>query len=124
MTMNVLFVAIGGFFGAMARYTVTRSMTKKFSGTFPHATLFVNLLGSFILGLMLGFQVSTTMNLLLAVGFLGAFTTFSTINLELLKFINEKNWVFFTNYIGLTYLFGIVVAFAGFTTASLLMELS
>lgn len=121
--MNILLVAVGGFFGAIARYYVTRSLTKNFSGTFPHATLFVNVLGSFVLGVMLGFQVSTTVNLLFGVGFLGAFTTFSTINAELVTFKQEKNWVFFTNYIVLTYLFGIVIAFAGFMTSSLMLEL-
>lgn len=121
--MNILLVAVGGFFGAIARYSVTRSLTKNFSGSFPHATLFVNGLGSFVLGAMIGFQVSTTTNLLFGVGFLGAFTTFSTINAELVTFKHEKNWVFFTNYVVLTYLFGITIAFAGFMTSSLMLEL-
>lgn len=123
MIANIFLVALGGFLGAMARYRLTYALTKNFSGTFPHATLFVNGLGSFILGVMLGLQVSTTLNVLLAIGFLGSFTTFSTINAELVRFKNEKNWVFFTNYIVLTYLFGIVIAFAGFMTSSLMIEL-
>lgn len=121
--MNMFLVAIGGFFGAIARYSVTRALTRNFTGTFPHATLFVNGLGSFLLGIMLGFQITSTANLLFAVGFLGAFTTFSAINGELLALKQDKNWVFFANYAVLTYLFGIVIAFAGFLTSSLMLEL-
>ncbi len=123
MTINLLLVAIGGFFGATVRYSVTRSLTKNFTGRFPHATLFVNLLGSYVFGACIGFQISTSVNLLFGVGFLGAFTTFSTLKLELVKLKNEKNWVFFTNYFVLTYLFGISLAFAGVMSASLIMEL-
>lgn len=121
--MNILLVAIGGFFGTIARYSVTRSLTRNFSGTFPHATFFVNGLGSFLFGVMFGLHISTTINLLFGVGFLGAFTTFATINAELVQFKQERNWVFFLNYMIVTYLFGIAVAFAGFMSSSLMLEL-
>lgn len=123
MLDEIFLVAIGGFFGAVARYYVTRALTKNFRGTFPHATLFVNVLGTYVFGFLVGIQMSATFNLLLGIGFFGAFTTFSTINVELVKFMREKNWVFFINYAVLTYLFGIVLARAGFMTASLLLEL-
>jgi len=123
MAENLLFVALGGFFGAIARYFVVRSLTKNFHGTFPHATLFVNALGAYVFGLLAGIEISSTFNLLIGVGFFGAFTTFSTINAELLTLMREKNWVFFANYAILTYTFGIVLAAAGFMTASLFLEL-
>lgn len=123
MAENLLLVALGGFFGAIARYFVVRTLTKNFRGTFPHATLFVNSLGTYVFGFLVGIQISSTFNLLLGVGFFGAFTTFSTINVELLTLMREKNGVFFANYAILTYMFGIVLAVAGFMTASLLLEL-
>jgi len=123
MIENLLLVAIGGFFGAIARYYVVRSLTKNFRGTFPHATLFVNSLGAYVFGFLVGIEISSAFNLLIGVGFFGAFTTFSTINAELVTFMREKNWVFFANYAILTYMFGIVLAAAGFMTASLFLEL-
>lgn len=124
MIMDYLLVAIGGCLGAVARYQVSNALTKNFKGTFPHATLFINLLGSYVLGFLVSFQISSTVNLLIGIGFLGAFTTFSTLKLELLNLLNEGNWVYFTNYFVLTYLFGIALAYAGFMSASLIHDLS
>ncbi|MEH7443482.1 CrcB family protein, partial [Bacillus sp. JJ1122] len=52
--LNVFLVGIGGFFGAVSRFSVSQFINKKFSFKFPIATLFINLLGSFLLGLIIG----------------------------------------------------------------------
>lgn len=86
MLRALLLVGIGGFFGSVARYGVKLLTDKYLLGQFPYATLIVNLLGCFIIGLLFGLvnrqQVDNTTWLILATGFCGAFTTFSTFALE------------------------------------------
>jgi CrcB protein len=87
--MNWIAVAIGGALGAMARYGVSTLVFDASSQRFPYATLSVNVLGSFLMGIL--FVVIAEKGLLppemrsiLMVGFLGAFTTFSTFSLDAL----------------------------------------
>jgi CrcB protein len=78
-----LAVALGGGFGAWLRYVAGRLIP---SGTFPFATLTINILGSFAMGLLAGWLArqggNESMRLLLGVGVLGGFTTFSAFSLE------------------------------------------
>jgi fluoride exporter len=78
-----LAVGIGGFLGAIARYFVGSVCGRIFGTTFPVGTMIINLSGSFILGWFLTSigqraMVSDAMRLAVAVGFVGAYTTFST----------------------------------------------
>lgn len=79
-------VGIGGFFGSVARYGVKLLTDKFLPDGFPYATLIVNLLGCFIIGLLFGMvgnkQIGNNTWLVFATGFCGAFTTFSTFALE------------------------------------------
>lgn len=124
MIVNFLLIAIGGGFGALARHSISEWLNSYAVGPFPHATLIINIAGAYAFGFLLGYEVETLFLLFLGIGFFGAFSTFSTLNFELLQLAKEKNWVFFCNYLVLTYLFGIAIAFAGFMSASLLKELS
>jgi CrcB protein len=78
--IELLSVAVGGFFGAICRFGLSRSLQKK--RIFPIGTLAVNLTGAFLLGLLAGIQLKGNGYLLLGIGFMGAFTTFSTFKLE------------------------------------------
>ncbi|MDG1818786.1 MAG: fluoride efflux transporter CrcB [Porticoccaceae bacterium] len=83
-------VALGGALGAMARYGVSLWMFNASSEKFPYATLTVNVLGSFIMGILFVYMVEKAalpaeMRGLLMIGFLGAFTTFSTFSLDALS---------------------------------------
>ncbi|MDG2501481.1 MAG: fluoride efflux transporter CrcB [Porticoccaceae bacterium] len=87
--INWIAVAVGGALGAMARYAVSTLLFDAASHRFPYATLTVNVLGSFIMGILFVVIVEKAvlppeMRSILMVGFLGAFTTFSTFSLDAL----------------------------------------
>ncbi|MEJ6773585.1 MAG: fluoride efflux transporter CrcB [Porticoccaceae bacterium] len=87
--MHWIAVAVGGAFGAVARYAISTWIFDSTSHKFPYATLSVNVLGSFVMGIF--FVLILEKGLLppewrgvLMIGFLGAFTTFSTFSLDAL----------------------------------------
>ena len=95
--MKWFLVGLGGFLGALARYTVS-GWFLRLGGTFPWGTLAVNLLGSFGLGFLMTLAgetllISPEVRLFLAVGFFGAFTTFSTFAYETERLLSETEWV-------------------------------
>lgn len=117
--VNILLVGIGGFVGAQARYGISSLFSRKFGTAFPFGTLFINIGGSFILGLFLALAARTVLaeaafRLLIAVGFCGGYTTFSTYTYETLTLLREghrtKGWL--ANLAG-SFLTGLVGAFAG-----------
>jgi len=90
MSMPYLWVGLGGFFGASSRYFMGRLLQSQVG--FPFATLFVNVVGSFLIGVLSVWlfqrsQFGDELRLLLMVGFLGSFTTFSAFSLETLALI-------------------------------------
>lgn len=85
--MTFLLVGVGGFFGAAARYLVDGWVSGATGGSFPWGTLVINVTGSFVLGLL--FALATERAILppdirapVMIGFIGAYTTFSTWMLE------------------------------------------
>ena len=85
--MKVAVVAIGGALGAAARYGVAILVARFWAGAFPLATFLINVSGSFILGFFATFAVEKSTldplwRLLVATGFVGAYTTFSTFEYE------------------------------------------
>jgi len=95
--MKILYIGLFGGFGCVARYLLTL-WTQQLAGRgFPYGTLVVNVLGSFLLGLLLTmggrhFPVSPDLRLGLAVGFLGGFTTFSTFSYQTLMLLEEGSY--------------------------------
>lgn len=71
-------VGVLGGVGAVARFGIDVRVGERLGSVFPHGTLLVNLLGSFILGLVVGAALRSSEELLLGTGLIGAFTTFST----------------------------------------------
>jgi CrcB protein len=118
--IKLLFIAIGGAAGALSRYGVGRVMTR-FGVEFPWGTLCVNLVGSFMIGLLAGVQLgisdSPRMRLLMALaitGFLGAFTTFSAFSLESVSLVRREQFVLAGANVLANCVFGLLLAFAGF----------
>lgn len=106
MTGQLIAVAIGGAAGAVMRWLMASGVQKMAGGAFPWGTFAVNAIGSFLLGFLFVWLIerSTASELLrlgLTVGFLGAFTTFSTYSLDSIRLLQEGALVLaFGNVIG------------------------
>ena len=115
--MIYLYVAAGGAAGAMARFAVGGWVITWAGATFPWATLAINASGSLLLGVVLArFPDLTTANeirALLAVGFCGAFTTFSTFGYETASLLQRGSHGAALVYMGASVLLSVVAVFAG-----------
>lgn len=113
-----LLIALGAALGANARYLVGIWAGNRLGADFPYGTFIVNVAGSFILGLLLTLgtgrlQLSPETRLLLAVGFLGSFTTFSSYTVESLNLLRDAGiWRGLVNIVG-TNLVGLLCALSG-----------
>jgi CrcB protein len=110
---QMLLVGAGGFFGAICRFLLSQKWNRPLPH-FPYGTLMVNLVGAFLLGMLVGSALSKEWLLLFGTGFLGAFTTFSTFSWESLQLIQHKEWWKLFWYLTLTYTLGILFALLGF----------
>ena len=120
--MNILSVAIGGAFGAVARYLINISPAANLFEKFPFPTFLINISGSFLIGflmILLADKISVGENLRMAiiVGFLGAFTTFSTFEIEILGLVRERYFTTALVYLVLSVVIGFVGVIAGVETA-------
>ena len=107
-------VVIGGAFGAVARYLINISPLAALFGKFPFHTFLINISGSFLIGFLMiiftdKFTANENLRLALTTGFLGAFTTFSTFELEIFELIRERFFVTAFFYLSLS----IIIGFAG-----------
>ena len=94
---QILVVGLGGSLGAAARYTLTGLMHRKFPGFLPAGTLLVNVLGCFIIGVLMALVTQRqlrhpTLQLFLITGILGSLTTFSTFGYETVELLRENDW--------------------------------
>ena len=118
-----LHVALGGAAGAALRYHTGRAMTHWLGApivtAFPFATLAVNAVGSLLMGVLAGWLVRDTgegneqLRLLLGVGLLGGFTTFSAFSLEMVLMIERGQYLFAVLYAVLSFALGISGLMAG-----------
>lgn len=94
-----LWVGLGGFLGANARFLVARLTQSLLGVGFPYGTFLINISGSFLLGLVTAFLAqrmlpySDQMRLAISVGFLGAYTTFSTFSYESNALLQDGEWL-------------------------------
>lgn len=120
--MNILSVAIGGAFGAVARYLVNISPAANLFEKFPFPTFLINISGSFLIGFLMilladKINVSENFRMAIIVGFLGAFTTFSTFEIEIFGLVRERYFTTAFVYLVLSVVIGFVGVIAGVETA-------
>ncbi|EKW99622.1 fluoride efflux transporter CrcB [Ligilactobacillus saerimneri] len=114
--MTYLWICLGASCGSAVRYLIaTWFKTQRWGQTFPYATLIVNLTGAWSLGVLAHHLVATSSAyLLLGTGFMGGYTTFSTMNLELWLQAKSKKWGQLVPYLLLTYGGGVLLAWWGY----------
>ena len=123
--MAYLLIGIGGFLGTNARYLVGSWIAQRFGIYFPYGTLVINVSGSFILGFLTVLISERALphpnwQLFFAVGFLGAYTTFSTFSFESLALLLERSFLLaVANVVGSVVL-GLIAVLAGMMAARLL----
>ncbi len=118
MAKTLLFIFLGGGAGSLLRYSVQLMLHQRITPfLFPWATLSVNILGSFCIGLFYAwtarFNFSDDTRLLLTTGLCGGFTTFSTFSHEGMTMLRQGFYGTFFLYIALSILLGVGAAFAG-----------
>lgn len=118
--MTVLFVALGGALGAPARYFTDRFVNARHGTRFPWGTFVVNGVGSFLLGLVIGAGVHGEAAALVAIGFCGALTTYSTFSHETHRLLKAGHrWVAYANVVG-SMSVGLVAVLAGYGVGTLI----
>lgn len=117
--MPLYLVMIGGALGAGARHLVGRATMAWFGANFPYGTLTVNILGGLLMGLLVGILARTSAGeswrLLLGVGVLGGFTTFSSFSLDVVTMIERGAVTLALGYILVSVIASILALFAGLT---------
>ncbi|MSV25098.1 fluoride efflux transporter CrcB [Selenomonas sp. WCA-380-WT-3B 3/] len=127
---NAGLVFFGGGLGAVCRYLVTTQIGARFGTMFPWGTLSVNLLGSLLMGWILGLILLLTertgsglgeaARLLLTVGFLGGFTTFSSFSMETLTLLRGGSFFYALANIGMNVILGLLAAWLGLSLSRML----
>ncbi len=116
MIKNLFIVGLGGCLGSMMRYTLWYFFR---SVNFPTATFIVNILGSLIIGIIIGISLkdvhfSQNWKLFIATGICGGFTTFSAFSIENLQMLQAGKYLSALLYISSSIIFGIAAAWLGF----------
>lgn len=116
MVKNFLLAGLGGGIGSMLRYAASLMINSRH---YPYSTWVVNIIGSFIIGLVLGLSVKDesflyNWKLFLATGICGGFTTFSSFSIENLELLQTGRYTLAITYICSSIAFGIIAAWLGF----------
>lgn len=116
MVKSLILVFIGGGLGSSLRFLISKYLNA--NHLIPYGTLTVNILGSLIVGLALGWAIKTNslnspVNLLLAVGFCGGFTTFSSFSFENYALIKSGDYLAFSIYFFGSLFLGFLAVFIG-----------
>ncbi|WP_298635212.1 fluoride efflux transporter CrcB [uncultured Umboniibacter sp.] len=120
-----LAVAVGGAFGALARFSASKYVAENFSDlSFPLATFSVNMIGSFLLGFSYvlsaeKMSLEPHVAAVITVGFLGSFTTFSTMSLDFYHLLAEAKYLLAGIYIASSVFLGLIAASLGIIMARL-----
>src|SRR6056297_1634916 len=118
MIQSIVAVGIGGFFGSILRYLISHYINISAHSTFPFGTLTVNLIGSFLIGIIIAAalqgDLNKSMRLLLATGFCGGFTTFSSFSYEFFSLLQHEQTGYAFLYATTSFIMGLVFVWLGF----------
>jgi len=114
---NLLLVFVGGGFGSVLRYIIGKYLNNSENGI-PYGTFLANILGSLLIGFILGYalknnSLSSNQTILLATGFCGGFTTFSTFAYENHLFLKSGDFTSFAIYTIASFVLGFLAVFLG-----------
>ncbi|MBC7952025.1 MAG: fluoride efflux transporter CrcB [Rhodospirillaceae bacterium] len=114
---SLLWVALGGALGSTARYLAMIAIGASVGTGFPWGTLFVNIAGSAVMGVLaelgaLVWQPGQDLKIFLTVGILGGFTTFSTFSMDVALLVERHNWMVASLYVGLSVTLSVGALFA------------
>ena len=119
--LKAMFLAgIGGFVGTCLRYLTGKLCHLLVVGSFPLGTFVVNIIGSFIIGMLFGVAertntITPAISALLITGFCGGFTTYSSFADDIYLLLQNRHWVTLVLYTGLTLVLGVALVWAGRT---------
>ena len=119
---GILFVALGGGIGSVTRYLVSLWAAGRWGADFPYGTLLVNVVGCYIIGFFMilateKYLLPNYWKLLIASGFLGGLTTFSSFSYESLRFVQEGAWPSAAVNLSANLITGLIATWLGIVTA-------
>lgn len=114
----LVFVGVGGFIGTVTRYLISRVIEVSSSSLFPWGTLIVNILGSLLLGIIIGISekgnfLNQEWRLFLTVGICGGFTTFSALSNDAFLLLRQQEWIRLSLYATLSFFLGLLAIYCG-----------
>ena len=113
----LMLVGCGGFLGAVARYVVGNQVANRWGATWPYGTFIINVTGCFLIAFFLTLTaervtVHEAWRFLFPVGFVGAYTTFSTYEYETMRLIETGAWARAASYVVLSTIVGLAAVFS------------
>lgn len=125
MLKNILLIGLGGFIGSIARFLVSRLNNHVEWLSIPVGTLAVNIIGSFLIGFLIGISekspiLTVELRMFLMVGLCGGFTTFSSFSGENLMLMRNGQFLPIFLYTGLSILLGFTAVYLGYVSTKLL----
>jgi CrcB protein len=119
--MQLFWICVGGAAGTAARHLLTLWANERFGTSFPYGTLAVNLIGCFVISLVVQAAAAgewpATLRLALVTGALGGFTTYSAFNHETLRLFSQGNGGLAVTYVGATLVGGLLSGWLGLVVA-------
>ena len=121
---KIIYAGIGGFIGSIGRYLAQGMIHRWMGSSFPYGTVAVNIIGCFLIGLIMTFAeerfiMNQNLRIFLTVGILGGFTTFSSFSFESFSLLQQREYLFFTFNAGGSVVLGLAATWLGVATARL-----
>jgi CrcB protein len=123
--LKLLLIGLAGFAGTLTRYWLSGVIARRYGETFPYGTLAVNALGCFVAGFLFYFMYerflnSPTSRSLVFIGFLGAFTTFSSYSLQTFMLLRDGEFYLAFLNMAASNILGLLLVWAGYNLAELI----